>query len=79
VRHDSADGVLCIASAAKGSDGLPLPGVPTLSTSPFSVTTMVDAGAIEFDGEMLEWERLTDSGNRNVCRFFNLWQSGFSC
>lgn len=69
MRHVSAYGVLCIASAAKGSDGLPLPSVPTLSTSPFSVTSMVDAEAIGFDGEMLEWERLADSGNRNVCRF----------
>jgi hypothetical protein len=40
-----------------------------LSTSPFSVTAMVAADTIEFDGDMHEWERQAESGNRNICRF----------
>jgi len=41
----------------------------TLSTSAFSITTMVKAGSMVFKGEMKEWERSSDSGNRNVAKF----------
>ncbi len=40
-----------------------------LSTSPFSVTAIVDAKAIEFDGELKEWSRQADSGNSNAAKF----------
>lgn len=40
-----------------------------LSTAPFSVTAFVAAGAIEFNGELKEWSRLADSGNRNHAKF----------
>jgi len=40
-----------------------------LSTSPFSVTAIVAAEAIEFSGDMHEWERKADSGNRNIASF----------
>ncbi|HDY8072351.1 TPA: GFA family protein [Vibrio vulnificus] len=36
-----------------------------LSTSPFSITAVVDAEKIEFSGQLKSWERLADSGNRN--------------
>lgn len=41
----------------------------TLSTSAFSITSMIKAESIKFEGEMHEWERSSDSGNRNVARF----------
>ncbi len=40
-----------------------------LSTSPFSVTAVLDKDTIEFSGEMGEWSRLADSGNRNHAKF----------
>ncbi len=40
-----------------------------LSTSPFSVTAIIDAGDIEFAGEMKEWSRSSDSGNANNAKF----------
>jgi len=40
-----------------------------LSTSPFSVTAMVAATAIEFKGELNEWSRDSDSGNKNNAKF----------
>lgn len=40
-----------------------------LSTSPFSVTAVIATGAIEFNGELKEWGRLADSGNRNNAKF----------
>jgi len=40
-----------------------------LSTGPFSVTAFVPADAIEFTGDMKEWSRSSDSGNRNNARF----------
>ena len=40
-----------------------------LATSPFSVTAMVSADSIEFSGQMLEWQRSSDSGNINLAKF----------
>jgi hypothetical protein len=40
-----------------------------LSTSPFSITAVVDSSKIEFHGELHEWSRLADSGNRNHAKF----------
>ncbi|USD67672.1 GFA family protein [Vibrio sp. SCSIO 43136] len=40
-----------------------------LSTAPFSVTVVVDTQAVEFFGEMREWSRSADSGNRNNAKF----------
>jgi len=40
-----------------------------LSTSPFSVTAVVASSAIEFDGEITEWSRKADSGNKNNAAF----------
>jgi hypothetical protein len=40
-----------------------------LSTSPFSVTAVVDTSAIEFTGELSEWSRVADSGNKNNAKF----------
>ena len=40
-----------------------------LSTSPFSVTAFVNSNDVEFFGEMLEWNRPADSGNRNHAKF----------
>ena len=40
-----------------------------LSTSAFSITTIVNASDITFEGEMKQWERSSDSGNRNVANF----------
>jgi hypothetical protein len=40
-----------------------------LSTSPFSITAVVEESAIEFFGEMGEWSRSADSGNKNVAKF----------
>lgn len=40
-----------------------------LSTAPFSVTAMVPAHTIEFTGEMLEWSRISESGNTNNAKF----------
>ncbi|MGF1697276.1 GFA family protein [Vibrio lamellibrachiae] len=40
-----------------------------LSTSPFSVTAVFPTGAIEFKGELKEWTRPADSGNKNSAKF----------
>lgn len=40
-----------------------------LSTAPFSVTAMVGTEDIEFDGELKEWQRLAESGNKNYAKF----------
>ena len=40
-----------------------------LSTSPFSVTAIIETDAIEFRGELKEWSRIADSGNWNVAKF----------
>jgi len=40
-----------------------------LATSPFSVTAIVAAEDIEFSGEMKEWGRMADSGNKNNAKF----------
>ncbi|CAH0991309.1 hypothetical protein SIN8267_01412 [Sinobacterium norvegicum] len=40
-----------------------------LSSSPYSVTAIIDADAIEFDGEMSDWSRSSDSGNTNNAKF----------
>jgi hypothetical protein len=40
-----------------------------LSTSPFSISAFVNPSSIEFKGEMKEWSRTSDSGNRNHARF----------
>ncbi len=40
-----------------------------LSTSAFSITAVGNADAVEFQGEMAEWRRTSDSGNINAERF----------
>lgn len=40
-----------------------------LSTSPFSVTAIVASSAIDFSGEMSEWGRSSESGNKNHAKF----------
>lgn len=40
-----------------------------LSTSAFSITAVVAADAVEFSGEMADWQRTADSGNINAARF----------
>ncbi len=40
-----------------------------LSTSPFSVTAIVSSKVIEFNGELSEWSRAADSGNKNNAKF----------
>lgn len=40
-----------------------------LATGPYSVTALVASEAIEFTGELSEWTRIADSGNRNSARF----------
>ena len=40
-----------------------------LSTSPFSVTAVIDSSKIEFEGQLGSWERMAESGNRNQARF----------
>jgi len=40
-----------------------------LATGPYSVTAVVDAAAIEFEGELKEWSRSSDSGNTNNALF----------
>ena len=41
----------------------------TLSTGPYSVTAVVDTDAIDFQGEMSQWSRIAESGNKNVAFF----------
>lgn len=40
-----------------------------LSTSPFSVTALINANDIKFSGELKEWSRGADSGNTVNCKF----------
>ncbi|WP_290703760.1 GFA family protein [Amphritea sp.] len=40
-----------------------------LSTSAFSITAMVKASSLEFEGEMSEWSRPADSGNVSGAKF----------
>jgi len=40
-----------------------------LSTSPFSVTAIIESNAIEFYGELNEWSRVAESGNANNAKF----------
>lgn len=40
-----------------------------LSTSPFSVTAVIEASAITFNGELKEWSRNAESGNINIAKF----------
>ena len=40
-----------------------------VATGPFSVTAIVASGAIEFHGELKEWGRVAESGNRNNAKF----------
>ncbi|MDX2464219.1 MAG: GFA family protein [Porticoccus sp.] len=40
-----------------------------LSTSPYSVTAIVAKNAIEFSGELKEWSRSAESGNKNSAKF----------
>jgi hypothetical protein len=40
-----------------------------LSTSAFSITAMVNASSLEFEGEMAEWSRPADSGNISSAKF----------
>ncbi|NVK29567.1 MAG: GFA family protein [Gammaproteobacteria bacterium] len=40
-----------------------------LATAPYSVTAIIPAENIEFSGEMVEWGRSSDSGNRNHAKF----------
>jgi hypothetical protein len=40
-----------------------------LSTGPFSITAVVPSSRIEFKGELKEWGRVADSGNRNHAKF----------
>ncbi|OOF23265.1 hypothetical protein BZJ19_13565 [Salinivibrio proteolyticus] len=40
-----------------------------LSTSAFSITAVVRADSVKFEGEMAEWRRLSDSGNVNGAKF----------
>lgn len=40
-----------------------------LSSSPFSVTAVVAADTIEFHGQLKQWVRIADSGNKNIAHF----------
>ncbi|MFW1677829.1 GFA family protein [Pontibacter sp. JAM-7] len=40
-----------------------------LSTSAFSITAVVDATDVEFNGRMKEWQRKADSGNTIAAKF----------
>lgn len=40
-----------------------------LSTAPFSVTAVVATKGIEFKGELKEWQRMAESGNKNFAKF----------
>jgi hypothetical protein len=40
-----------------------------LSTSAFSVTALVNANAVEFEGVMADWSRSADNGNINAAKF----------
>ncbi|RLA45183.1 MAG: hypothetical protein DRR06_07875 [Gammaproteobacteria bacterium] len=40
-----------------------------LSTSAFSITAVVNIESVEFSGDLKEWHRLADSGNKNYAKF----------
>ena len=40
-----------------------------LSTSAFSITAMVNASSVEFEGEMQDWSRPAASGNVSAAKF----------
>ncbi len=40
-----------------------------LSTSAFSITAMVTADQVRFEGEMSDWSRPADSGNTSAAKF----------
>jgi hypothetical protein len=40
-----------------------------LASGPFSVSVIIDADTVVFRGEMKEWSRPADSGNRNHAKF----------
>ncbi len=40
-----------------------------LSTSAFSITAVVKADSVKFQGELVEWSRTADSGNINGAKF----------
>lgn len=40
-----------------------------LSTSAFSITAMVNARSVKFQGELADWSRLADSGNMSAAKF----------
>ncbi len=40
-----------------------------LSTSAFSITAMVDLADLKISGDLSEWSRMADSGNRSAAKF----------
>ncbi|AKH68225.1 hypothetical protein IMCC21906_00532 [Spongiibacter sp. IMCC21906] len=40
-----------------------------LSTSAFSITALVKADDVAFEGELAEWQRVAESGNKNYAKF----------
>jgi hypothetical protein len=40
-----------------------------LSTSAFSLTALVATESVIFEGELVQWERLAESGNKNYAKF----------
>ena len=56
---------ISIAVGALDGHCVSLQGMSKLSTSAFSITAVVDADAVEFQGEMREWRRTADGGNIN--------------
>ena len=40
-----------------------------MATSPFSITAVVTSSSIEFKGDLQEWSRSSDSGNKNNAKF----------
>lgn len=40
-----------------------------LSTSAFSITALVRTEDVEFEGELKEWQRTAESGNKNYAKF----------
>ena len=40
-----------------------------LSTSAFSITAVVNVESVKFSGDLKEWQRLADSGNKNYAKF----------
>jgi hypothetical protein len=40
-----------------------------IATGPFSVTAVISSSAIEFSGELKEWSRTAESGNKSNAKF----------